>query len=271
MPELTNYTPSPAIDPRDLQTRKELLPAQETTEDMYRPDTNADPEGADRRENTGDFPIWVYNEHMLSNLNIFGKPFGKVLVSGSPHNFADGNPHLVPTGEYVAHVIDTYKRIMQPDFVTPMKDSVKEDIKSDWYQVKVKSVSLGSNTQQWREYEGTLASLMHALANRAIKRVRWQSVRDNNDSGEPTKKQEDAFTSMLEASAQAGIYYHLLEETQKIRGKKMPDFTAEYLIDNTLTYEVKNALQSSANWIDLTYRNTEPKKPTVKDYDEIKC
>tara|TARA_B100000508_G_scaffold10208_2_gene7265 strand:- start:1598 stop:2410 length:813 start_codon:yes stop_codon:yes gene_type:complete len=270
MPELTNYTPSPAIDPRDLQTRKELLPAQETTEDMYRPDTNADPEGAERRENTGDFPRWVYNEHMLSNVNVFGNPFGMVYVGGTAHNFADGNPHLVPTGEYITHVVDTYKRVMQEDFVIPMKESAKEDIKSDWYQVKVKSVSLASTVQQWREYEGTLASLMHALANRAIKRVRWESMRDNNDSGEATTAQENAFASMLEASAQAGIYYHLLEETQKIRGKKMPDFTGDYLVTK-VTYEVKNSLQSSANWMDVTYRNTEPKKPTVKDYDEIKC
>ena len=50
----------------------------------------------------------------------------------------------------------------------------------------------------------------------------------------------------------------------------MPDFTGDYLVTK-VTYEVKNSLQSSANWMDVTYRNTEPKKPTVKDYDEIKC
>ena len=42
---LTNYSPS--IDPRDIETRKELIAGKETTEDMYCPDTNADPDGID--------------------------------------------------------------------------------------------------------------------------------------------------------------------------------------------------------------------------------
>ena len=70
---LTNYSPS--VDPRDIETRKELIADKETTQDMYTEDTNGDPEGAAKRNMPHEFGAQILATHTLSMVNVWGKPF----------------------------------------------------------------------------------------------------------------------------------------------------------------------------------------------------
>jgi hypothetical protein len=105
----TNYTPS--IDPRDIQTRKELINGIETTEDMQSPDTNGDPEGSENRANRVEFADFLLENHFASMQNTWGKPWGTVSVRDNKtgnyvkHNFDDGNPHLESTSLYIEEVM----------------------------------------------------------------------------------------------------------------------------------------------------------------------
>ena len=98
---LTNY--DPAIDPRDIETRKELIADKETTQDMYTEDTLADPEGAARRAERPEYAAWALENFQVSNVNFYGKIW------------EDGKMHLIPTKSHIQDVVDTYKMLMTDD------------------------------------------------------------------------------------------------------------------------------------------------------------
>ena len=271
----TNYTPS--IDPRDIQTRKELINGIETTEDMQSPDTNGDPEGSENRANRVEFADFLLENHFASMQNTWGKPWGTVSVRDNKtgnyvkHNFDDGNPHLVPTSLYIEEVMQAHKMIMEMDYVHGMCSMAKSGdcVESDYFQAKIKAVASTSTTLQWREYEGILASLQHFLAIRAIKRYTYDEIVRKNDSGESTDRQDSAREQAESASVDAGQQYLLLEETQKIRGKQMPDFFSEWQLGQ-VERAIQRQLQDTANYLEVNYGSKKQPKPKQKDWDLLK-
>ena len=79
----------------------ELLPPKHTTEEAFTPDTNADPEGAERRANRNEYPVFLMSEFVV-----------------------DQNGDLRPNSQHVQRLYSTYLALKD----SPMK-GVKE---KDW-------------------------------------------------------------------------------------------------------------------------------------------
>ena len=65
MTKLTNFDPGPALDPRDMDDREELLPKEDTSLDDFTEDTIADTEGAKERQEAQDkeqFADWILDD-----------------------------------------------------------------------------------------------------------------------------------------------------------------------------------------------------------------
>ncbi len=94
---MTDLAKTNHFDPLLEGEREELLPAKETTQDMYTQDTLADPEGAAARTEVAAYPDWALNDYEPSPLNYWGKAWPQ------------GNgEHLVPKESTIAAVMENH-------------------------------------------------------------------------------------------------------------------------------------------------------------------
>ena len=270
---LTNY--DPAIDPRDIETRKELIAGKETTEDMYCPDTNADPEGAARRSMPHEFGAQILETHTLSMTNIWGKPFGRVSVWDKKandfvsHNFADGFPHLVPSHAYVTSIMEQHMADI-PALKVLSLEAKKRCLDSEYYQAKITAMASATSQLQWREMTGNMDTLRWALAERAIAKYDyfsrfWSPEQDGVEESEYERKAEKA---AADACSLLSEQFYLVQKCLEIQGKPEVNLTTDYEV-SAVEDKIKLKLQKNAHWKDVTYRRTPAQKPTSKDWLEL--
>ena len=265
MPELTNYTPSPAIDPRDLQTRKELLPAQETTEDMYRPDTIADPEGVARRAENLEYEPWVFNNYQLSRVDVYG------------YAWPDSKMHLIPTKSYIQDIMQTYKMLMTDEsYMTVCLEAGKKD--EDFETIKSAYTSLVSSIQDgngklWPITKSITEICQNALAERAYRYHIYQEANARAEMQSDTAEMPDWLlpkeTNFSDSSRIAGIWLSVYQAVQNITGYKSLDFTSEISL-NITEKNVKKLVAKSAKYVEENYKTLSSSKITAKESRLIK-
>ena len=176
---LTNY--SPAIDPRDLEDRVELTPAKETTPDMYREDTIADPEGVKERQEAQDnaeFPDWILNDFELDVCSIYG------VINPSKKDdylFPDGKYHLRPKMSMIESIMEIHTQGMEDSNLQKMIDKSTTGSYADNYD-HMSSAYRDMITELPKEYHfGIISSLgnsvSNALALRAYEKYNYTSTK----------------------------------------------------------------------------------------------
>jgi hypothetical protein len=258
---LTNYSPS--IDPRDIQTRKELIAGKETTQDMYTEDTLADPEGAARRAERPEYAPWALDNFQVSNVDFYGRPW------------EDGKMHLIPTKSHIQDVVDTYKMLMTDDsYMTACCELAEKD--SDFETMKSAYTSLVSSVDNDKIFaiaKSVSGVCQEALARRAYDYHRYLEADAKANMQSDTAEMPDWVLNKenrAEASSRiAGIWYSIYKAVQNITGYKPLDFVNNIGLITAEKHIRKMAIDS-AKWVDENGKLTSSNRVTSKESRLIK-
>lgn len=250
---MTNLAKTNHFDPMLEGEREELLPAKETTQDMYTQDTLADPEGAATREMTAAYPDWALNDYEPSATNYWGKPWPQ------------GNgEHLVPKETTIAAVMEHHVQGMATvkDMVAMAHQEQAETIKI--LKENYESILAGiPDSQKYPVMKGISNAVQVALAERAYAKhlfiSAYGSVRDPDaELPEFVQRRQD---KVFEAAVTAGIWYDVHQHCWDfVQYKGSP----KYYIENDVKFRLINA----AKYIDEQYREVKPVVAAAREYVE---
>ena len=267
MSKVTNYIPSPAIDPRDIETRKELLPAQETTEDMYRPDTNADPEGCEARrkaQEDAQFADWIFNDYELDLCKVQGviNPGNKKL-----YMFSDGKYHLRPKVSLINRVMGVHTDGMGTKNIESMKELSDTGDSNEHYKCLSKHYEEMINELP-SEYHFSIISgvgeaVVKALADRAFQKDKVMQLSFSQDAEIP-EWVSNYMLNATNASTRAGIWYKVHHEVWSQAGWRSSPSYQDFLIEK----EIANRCQKDADYKDANKKGTR-KEVTVSDWSAL--
>ena len=250
---MTDLAKTNHFDPLLEGEREELLPAKETTQDMYTQDTLADPEGAAAREEVAAYPDWALNDYEPSPRNYWGKPWPQ------------GNgEHLVPKESTIAAVMEHHVQGM-----ATVKDMVAMAHQEQGETIKVlkenyESILAGiPDSQKYPVMKGISNAVQVALAERAYAKhlfiSAYGSVRDPDaELPEFVQRRQD---KVFEAAVTAGIWYDVHQYCWDFVQYKG---TPNYYIENDVKFRLINA----AKYIDEQYREVKPVVAAAREYVE---
>ena len=250
---MTDLAKTNHFDPLLEGEREELLPAKETTQDMYTQDTLADPEGAAAREEVAAYPDWALNDYEPSPRNYWGKPWPQ------------GNgEHLVPKESTIAAVMEHHVQGM-----ATVKDMVAMAHQEQGETIKVlkenyESILAGiPDSQKYPVMKGISNAVQVALAERAYAKhlfiSAYGSVRDPDaELPEFVQRRQD---KVFEAAVTAGIWYDVHQHCWDFVQYKG---TPNYYIENDVKFRLINA----AKYIDEQYREVKPVVAAAREYVE---
>jgi len=264
---LTNY--DPAIDPRDIEDRVELTPAKETTPDMYREDTIADPEGVKERQEAQDnaeFPDWILHDFELDVCNIYG------VINPSKKNdylFPDGKYHLRPRMSMIESIMEIHTQGMEDSNLQKMIDKSTTGSFADDYD-HMNSAYCGMITELPSEYHFNIVSSVgnavnNALALRAYERYNYASTkaRYSADAVMP-EWLKDMATRTSNQNAMASVLYRVHKELWSMAGWKNSPQYPDWIIRN----EVVKKCNKQAEYRENNNRNRK-RDLTVSDWSTI--
>jgi len=221
----------------------------ESSLDDDRPDTIADPEGADERNTVltnQDFPFWVFNDYELSRHNVWGSAW------------SDGKYHLRPNAVTIKGVV-SYCDYSAKDLEAMAKMIDKDKLKAiiDSYRVILTETSNAYNV-----VSSVNSIAQSALVQRGIAKYSYFSRlnREQNES-QLSESMLTAQDKMLAASSDAALWRQVNIECRKIAGWKEPSYYFDY--------EVKRSLQARADYVEKNYRKVTPPVVTASDFKEF--
>ena len=232
------------FDPILEGEREELLPAKETTQDMYTDDTIGDPEGAAARQEAQEqasFPDWVFNDYVLSTKTVWGKAW------------SDGKEHLVPKQTTIDSVINLHKageeNYLQMVKMAHSTDAARIESLKNGYET-VLADATGKDV--FPVLKGIGNQVQVALAERAYRKHLYIAAADRVPADQPQPEYvENLQTNMFNAATDAGVWYDLHAHCWNyVQWKNSP----VYYVDN----EIKLRLVNAARYIDENYRSVKP-------------
>ena len=250
---MTDLAKTNHFDPLLEGEREELVPAKETTQDMYTQDTLADPEGAAAREEVAAYPDWALNDYEPSPRNYWGK----VWPQGN-------GEYLVPKESTIAAVMEHHAQGMATikDMVAMAHQEQAETIKV--LKENYESILAGiPDAQKYPVMKGISNAVQVALAERAYAKhlftSAYGSIRDPNaELPEFVQRRQD---KVFEAAVTAGIWYDLHQHCwDYVQYKGTPN----YYIENDVKFRLINA----AKYIDEQYREVRPVVAAAREYVE---
>ena len=255
--KVTNYTP--AIDPRDLGDREELIAPDKTDLNVaVRDDTIADPEGAAARQDAVDnpeFPEWALRDYKPSSLDYWSK------------EWPDGQMHLIPTEATVEAVVTAYREGMEADNLAGMVDFGTSDpdhkVMDDAYQSMISGCS---KPKVFGLVSGIGNACESALAERAYRRYLFESQASKADlSGDLPEYLEKYQEAMMNSSREAGTWYLLHTMAwEKAGWKNQPNYTSDATVKRVRNQIVFKLIRSAA-YIDENHRTVKGSRLTGKE------
>ncbi len=269
MTKLTNFDPGPALDPRDMDDREELLPKEDTSLDDFTEDTIADPEGAKERQEAQDkaqFADWILDDFELDICGIKGiiNPDNKEL-----YMFPDGRYHLRPKISLIARVMELHTTGMEMKSVEKMKGLSDEGVSNEDYECI---------SNHYEEMVGNLPKEYHfgiisgvgnavngALADRAFQKDK--AIQAKNRFTKSTVIPEwvtGLQVNAINASTRAGIWYKVHQELWSQASWKGSPSYQDWAIES----EIVRRCQNDADYKDANKRGT-GKEVTISDWSAM--
>jgi len=221
----------------------------ESSLDDDRPDTIADPEGAEVRDTVltnQDFPFWVFNDYELSPHNVWNR------------DWPDGKYHLRPSAVTIKGVVSYC------DYSAKQLEAMANMIDKDQLKAIVDSyrVILTETSNAYNVVSSVNSIAQSALVQRGIAKYSYYSRlnREQNES-QLSDSMLTAQDKMLAASADAALWRQVNIECRKIAGWKEPSYYFDY--------EVKRSLQARADYVEKNYRKVAPPVVTASDFKEF--
>lgn len=238
------------FDPLLEGEREELLPAKETTQDMFNDDSYADPEGAERRalneqQERQMYPQWILEDYQVSSTDYYG------------NRWADGKAHLIPKQSFIDGVVACHNEGMQPEFIQGMhamgeKDSAAQEayeLLSDCYG---KMIELG-NPHTYNLVIGVGNGASNQLAERAYRRyLNDQAVDNLRPEDDPNQDWVlNRGTALTQASVNASVWVRLHAEVWSQAGWGGSPQYVDWAMKSVITKK----LVKTANNNDKNHRN----------------
>ena len=241
------------FDPMTEGEREELLPAKETTQDMFLDDSIADPEGAKRREEYVDeYPDWIFGDYELSDKNIWGK------------RWPDGRQHLIARASTIAEIMQIHQDGQENyrDMVAMAHATQEQQIQSlkDTYETLF---SAADAKFHFNIMKGIASQVNGLLADRAYRKYLFIQAAGRTNVQEGYL--ENLENKMYEAASDAGIWYDVHRHVWSyVQWKNAPTY-----LDQQVENELKLRLVGTAKYLEQTYASPKLVRPTANDRIQV--